>query len=203
MSSTLTLIPYSQNLSSALSSANGVARTLKKIRTSKGDYCIKYWFSTIISLFKLELLLKERIRSHRERILSLKSNSLWYEKTLLPHKVPVDTLPPSPPPTLGMGSVCQNSIFLEHGNVAYQIKENHECSNKVTNILPAEPYTRPPDLDMGSIGQISTFSELDHVAYQIKGNHEMQQQYFACRPPDSVDGVNRSKFVFFSHVHVK
>ena len=31
----------------------GVARTLKKLRTSKGDYCIKQWFSTIMSLFKM------------------------------------------------------------------------------------------------------------------------------------------------------
>ena len=28
----------------------GVARTLKKLRTSKEDYCIKYLFSTIMSL---------------------------------------------------------------------------------------------------------------------------------------------------------
>ena len=34
-----------------------------------------------------------------------------------------------------MGSKCQNSIFLEHGHVAYQIKGNHGCSNMVENIL--------------------------------------------------------------------
>ena len=34
---------------------------------------------------KLELLLKERICSHRERILSFKRSSLWYGKSLLPH----------------------------------------------------------------------------------------------------------------------
>ena len=34
---------------------------------------------------KLELLLKERIRSQRERILSFKSSSLWYGKSLLPY----------------------------------------------------------------------------------------------------------------------
>ena len=33
---------------------------LKKLRTSKGDYCIKWWFSKIMSLFKMELLLKKR-----------------------------------------------------------------------------------------------------------------------------------------------
>ena len=32
---------------------NGVARTLKMLRTSKGDYYIKQWFSTITSLFKI------------------------------------------------------------------------------------------------------------------------------------------------------
>ena len=37
--------------------------------------------------------------------------------------------------------------FSEHGHVAYQIKENHECSNMVANILPAD------------------LSEHDHVAY--------------------------------------
>ena len=31
----------------------GVARTLKKVRTSKGDYWIKQWFSSIAPLFKM------------------------------------------------------------------------------------------------------------------------------------------------------
>ena len=54
-------------------------------------------------------------------------------------------LRPSPPPlspTLGMGSVGQNSTFSEHVHVAYQIKKNHKCSNLVANILPADPL--PP-----------------------------------------------------------
>ena len=55
---------------------NGVARTLKKLRTSMGDLCIKQWFSSIASLFKLELLLKERICSQREQILCFMSSSL-------------------------------------------------------------------------------------------------------------------------------
>ena len=38
-----------------------------------------------------------------------------------------------------MGSKCQNSIFLEHGHVTYQIKGNHGCSNMVENILVGEP----------------------------------------------------------------
>ena len=27
---------------------------------------------------------------------------------------------------LGLGSICQNSAFSEHGHVAYQFKGNHE-----------------------------------------------------------------------------
>ena len=67
-----------------------------------------------------------------------------------------------------MGSKGQNSTFSEHGHVAYQIEENHECSNMVANILPADPP--PPALGKGSIGQNSTFSEHGLVAYQIKEN---------------------------------
>ena len=37
---------------------NGVARTLQKLRTSKGDYCIKQLFSTITPLFKMGTALK-------------------------------------------------------------------------------------------------------------------------------------------------
>ena len=32
---------------------NGVARTLKKLRTSKGDYWIKQWIASIAPLFKM------------------------------------------------------------------------------------------------------------------------------------------------------
>ena len=35
---------------------------------------------------------------------------------------------PPPPRTMGMGSAGQNSAFLEYGHVAYQIKDNQECS---------------------------------------------------------------------------
>ena len=51
---------------------------------------------------------------------------------------------PSYLPTLGMGSVVQNSTFLEHGYVAYQIKENQECTNIVANILPTDPLPHRP-----------------------------------------------------------
>ena len=35
-------------------------------------------------------------------------------------------LPAPPPPPLPTGSLGQNFTFLEHGQVAYQIKGNHE-----------------------------------------------------------------------------
>ena len=47
--------------------------------------------------------------------------------------------PPPPPDPRGRGSKGQNSTFSEHGQVAYQIKGNHECRNMVENILPADP----------------------------------------------------------------
>ena len=82
------------------------------------------------------------------------------------------------------------SFFSENGHAAYQIKENHECSRKVANTLPAD-------------SQNSTFSEYGHVAYQFKENYKMKQQgskYFVPRPlpppPDPGDGVSRSKFNF-------
>ena len=40
---------------------------------------------------------------------------------------------PYTPPS---GSKDQNSTFSEYVHVAYQIKENNECSNMVVNILP-------------------------------------------------------------------
>ena len=61
-----------------------------------------------------------------------------------------------PLPDPAVGSIGQKSTFSEQGHVAYQIKENHECSNMVANILPADPSLT---LGMGSIGQYSTFSE--------------------------------------------
>ena len=57
--------------------------------------------------------------------------------------------PPPPPSALGMMSVGQNSTFLEHGHFVYQIKENHDCSNTVANILPERPLPPPPPPDPG------------------------------------------------------
>ena len=63
--------------------------------------------------------------------------------------------------TLNMGSIGVSSAFSEHGYVANQIKENHECSNMVENILivenilPAEPP--PPDPTDGVNGSNFNF----------------------------------------------
>ena len=43
------------------SESNGVARTLKKLRTPKRDYNIKQWFSSIASHFKMGTSLKEAV----------------------------------------------------------------------------------------------------------------------------------------------
>ena len=72
----------------------------------------------------------------------------------------------------GIGFKRSKSTFSEHGHVANQIKGNHECSNIVANIWPAET---PSIVGMGSMGQKSHFLEHGHVTYQITGNHEIQQ----------------------------
>ena len=63
-----------------------------------------------------------------------------------------------------------------------QIKKNQECSNMVTNILPADT----PDPEDGvNMSKFIFSSEHGHVAYQFYGNHEMQQhgsRYFSNRP---------------------
>ena len=48
--------PHRCNLISAF--VNGVARTLKKLDTSKRDYCIKQGLSKIVFLFKMGTFLK-------------------------------------------------------------------------------------------------------------------------------------------------
>ena len=62
----------------------GVARTLEKFTTSKGDYWLKQCCFQLCPFSKWERLLKERICSQGERILSFTSSSLWYDESLLP-----------------------------------------------------------------------------------------------------------------------
>ena len=112
--------------------------------------------------------------------------------------LPADPYPPSHPIplTLWLGSKGQNSTFSEHGHVAYQIKDNHGCSNMVADILPA--YHTPSDSGVGVYRSKFNFfrtwscciSKLrdyicsnmvanilpadpvrGHVAYQIQENH--------------------------------
>ena len=110
------------------------------------------------------------------------------------------------PPTLGMGSIGQSSTFSVHGHVAYQVKRNHECTNKVATILPADTYNPyppppppppPPTLGIRSIGQNSTFSDHGHLVYQIKWNQEIKQHGCADPPPLPDLRVKWSKFNFF------
>ena len=104
-----------------------------------------------------------------------------------------------------MGSIGPNSTVSEYGHVAYEIQENHGCSDMLPNIMPADP---PTTLGMGYIGQTfligSTFSEHGHVAYQIKGNHKCPNvvaNILRANPhtPNTHPGdeVNRSKLNFF------
>ena len=63
-----------------------------------------------------------------------------------------------------MGSKCLNSIVLEHGHVAYQIKGNHGCSNMVENIFAGNPL--PPPLTLGVERSRLNFYRI--LSYQIK-----------------------------------
>ena len=62
-------------------SSNGVARALKKLHTSKGDYWIKQWFSSIASLFKMGTSLKGK------NLLPEGANSSLYEQFLILWKI--------------------------------------------------------------------------------------------------------------------
>ena len=58
-----------------------------ELRTSKGDYWDKKWFSSIASLFKMELLLKKEFAPRGSQFFPLKSSSFWYGRSLLSHQV--------------------------------------------------------------------------------------------------------------------
>ena len=92
------------------------------------------------------------------------------------HGSKINILPADPPDPGDQGAIGQNTTLAGHGHVAYQIKENHKCSNMVANILPADPplpLDPPnPDLEDGLNRSKFDFSEHGHVAYQIKWNHK-------------------------------
>ena len=83
------------------------------------------------------------------------------------------------PPRPTFGSKGQNSTFSEYGHVEYQIKWDHECSNMVAIILPADPPST-----QGVKRLNPTFSEHGHVAYQIKGNYECSKMIANILPAD-------------------
>ena len=113
------------------------------------------------------------------------------------------------PQTLGMGSIGQSSTFSEYGHGAYQIKENHKCSNMVANILPEDhpPPTLPPPttLGIGSTGQNSTFSEHGHVAYiKLNGITKCSNMVANILPPPPMPLTQSigQKSTFSEHCHV-
>ena len=65
---------------------NAVARRLKRLRTPKGDYWIKQWFSSIVSLFKMGTSLKEK------NLLPEEANSFLSEQFLKVWKITFTTL---------------------------------------------------------------------------------------------------------------
>ena len=103
-------------------------------------------------------------------------------------------------PTLG--SKGQNSTFSEHGRVAYQIKGNHECSNIVANILPAD--TNPPPRPWGC-GQKVKFQLFQNIAMlHIKLNGitiaEIWYQIFCLQTPSP---IQRFQNMIMMHIRLK
>ena len=111
----------------------------------------------------------------------------------------------SVPPGLRDGVKSSKFNFFRTWHVAYQIKENHECSNMVPNIMLADTLT----LGMGQIGQNLPFSEHGHIEYQFKGNQKMQQQGSKYLPGDAYPlaptywmGSEGQNSTFSEHGHV-
>ena len=57
-------------------------------------------------------------------------------------------------------------FFSEQGHVVFQIKENHECSNIVANILPLDPLLDPGSWSRVKVQLFRTWS----YAYQDNWN---------------------------------
>ena len=92
-----------------------------------------------------------------------------------------------PPPTLGMGSVGQNSNFSEHGHVAYQTKENHEWGYMVANILPTDLY--PPYHPNPTLACL--MSLIDLQSSEINHNIHMSALRQLCNlPPNRTLPIN-------------
>ena len=87
---------------------NGIARTLKRLCTSKGDYWIKQWFSSIASFFKMGTSLKGK------DLLPQGANSFLLEQFLMAWKITFTQLGDVPWMLLFL-----LSTFLSYANEIY------------------------------------------------------------------------------------
>ena len=94
-----------QGLSKKLRPHNGVARTLKKLLTSKGDYWINQKFSSIVSLYKRGTSLKGK------NLLPEGVNSFLYEQFLIVWKITFITLSDLPRMLLFLLHTCVTCVM--------------------------------------------------------------------------------------------
>ena len=79
-------------------------------------------------------------------------------------------VPRPPPPPLALGVKMSKFNISEHGQVAYQIKWNHECNSMVANVLPADTLHLP--LNPWGFGQkvkIQLFQNIVMLHITLKG----------------------------------
>ena len=97
---------------------------------------------------------------------------------------------------LGMRSIGQNSTFSECGHGAYQIKKNHECSNMVANILPADT---PTTIGMVNRSKLIFFQNMVMLHIKLNGITKCSNMVTNILPtaPNTPDPVNRSKDNYF------
>ena len=110
-------------------------------------------------------------------------------------------LPADIPTPWPWGSKGQNSTFSEHGHVAYQIKENHKCSNKVANILPSDAPPRP--WGWGQKVRIRLFQNMVMLHIKFNGiTNAVDIKYFARirTPPWTLGWGQNSSFTEHGHV---
>ena len=101
-----------------------------------------------------------------------------------------DPLPPSS--DRGKGSTGQNSTLSEQCHVAYQIKGNHECSNMIADIFPADPSTPPPP-PKGSTGQIQLFQNMVMLHIKLKGITKCSNMIAKILPADPLPPLTLGK----------
>ena len=107
-----------------------------------------------------------------------------------------------------MESKGQNSTFSEHGHVAYQIKDNHECSNMAANILPTDPpYPHPRDGVSRSKFNFFQNMVMLHIKLKKITNAATWKQILSLQTPipqlpSPGNGVSRSNSTFLEHGYV-